>query len=302
MAAGSKKIIIAALLANLGIAIAKFVAAFITNSSAMLAEGVHSLADSANQVFLLIGIRLSQRTPTKMHPYGFGMERYFWSFIVAMTLFAIGATFSIYEGVLKTMQPHLIESVLVNVVVLGISIVLELFSFIAAYKEFNHLRGSMPVWTYIRTTKDPVTITVLFEDSAALLGLLVALCGVLLSELTGNMVFDGLASIIIGIILGAVAVVLAWESKSLLIGEAASDEDIQKLSAIIDSTNGVMLASDIMTMHLSPTSILVNLSLDFEKKLNSDQVETITASLEEQMKTAVPAVTHVFIEASSFVR
>ncbi len=294
--------ILYALGANFAIFVAKLAGALITGSSAMLAEAVHSLADCGTQGLLLLGMNRSRRPPTPDAPLGYGKAIYFWSFIVAMTLFSIGATFSIYEGVIKTINPHPITSITVNFIVLGISIMLELYSFQAAWKEFNRLRGMLPIIRYIKETKDPVAITVLFEDTAALIGLIVALFGLLIAHETGNPIFDGIASIVIGVILGMVAVVLAWESKSLLIGESASDEDLRKLKSVIEETDGVSLNSEIMTMHLDPSSILVNLSLDFEKKLNSDQVETITAIIEEEMKRAVPSVTQVFIEASSFVR
>lgn len=298
MSAGSKKIIIAALLANLGIAISKFIASFVTNSSAMLAEAVHSLADTMNQVLLLVGLRLSERKASRLHPFGYGMERYFWSLIVALVLFVIGATFSIYEGFAKAIHPHAIESPIVNYVVLGIGIVLEIFSFIAALREFNRVRGSLPVMKYVRETKDPTVITVVFEDSAALIGLIVALLGVTLSVATGNTMYDGIASIVIGVLLGIIAVFLAWESKSLLIGEAASQENLDAMRAVIDRTANVRLVSEIMTMHLSPTSILANLSLDFDASLSSSQVEALTVAIEREMKTAVPELTHVFIEAA----
>lgn len=299
MSAGSRKIVVAALMANLGIAAAKFAAAFLTGSSAMLAEAVHSVADSANQLFLLLGIRLSSRNPTRLHPFGFGMERYFWSFVVALTLFSMGALFSTYEGVRKIFDPHPLESFGLSMAVLAVGFILEGVSFRAAWKEFRHQRGPAPTWSFIRKTKDPVTITVLFEDSAALIGLSVAFAGIVCALITGNALFDGAASVIIGLLLGGVAFLLAWESKSLLIGEAASEEDVALLSAVVDETEGVAPASDIITMQLSPTAILVNLALDFDERLDSTRVEDLTADIERRMKAALPAVAFVFIEAAS---
>ncbi|NOY06323.1 MAG: cation transporter [Chlorobi bacterium] len=299
MSEGSKRVIIAAFLANLGIALAKFIASFISGSSAMLAEAVHSMADTANQLFLFIGLKRAKKPPTSLHPFGFGQERYFWTFVVAMSLFVIGGTFSVYEGIAKAIHPHQLENIAVSYVVLGVSLVLEGLSFRTAWKEFALRRGAIPTLTFIRQTKDPVLITVLFEDASALLGLLIALSGITLSHVTGELFFDGLASVLIGILLILVAVFLAWESKSLLIGESASPENIERIRKAVDDTDGIERVGELLTMHLGPDQILVNLSLDFADNLSAEEIERTTAELERRIRETVPGATRIFIEAKN---
>ncbi len=299
MKTGAKKVIIAAFLANLGIALAKFVASFISGSSAMLAEAVHSVADTTNQVFLFIGLKRAKKPPTPLHPFGFGQERYFWTFVVAMSLFVIGGTFSVYEGIAKSIHPHPLENLTVSYIVLGVSIVLEGLSFWTAWKEFVRQRGDTPTVNFIRQTKDPVLVTVLFEDASALLGLLIALVGITLSHITGELFFDGLASVLIGILLILVAVFLAWESKSLLIGESASPENVHRILTAVEDTDGIERVGELLTMHLGPDQILVNLSLDFNDNLNAEEIEHTTAELELRIREGVPAATRIFIEAKN---
>ncbi|HVM21556.1 MAG TPA: cation diffusion facilitator family transporter [Egibacteraceae bacterium] len=233
-ASGGKKAILAALFANLGIAIAKFVGFLLTRASSMLAESVHSLADSGNQGLLLLGGARAKRAPTDMHPFGYGRSRYLWSFIVAMVLFALGALFSIYEGVHKLAHPEPIRSVAIAVAILGVGIVLEIFSFRTAIVESNHVRGTQSWWHFIRHAKTPELPVVLLEDLGALVGLVLAMVGVGLAAYTGNPDWDAYGTLAIGSLLAVIAILLAVEMKSLLLGEAASPADVAKIRDAIE--------------------------------------------------------------------
>ncbi len=297
---GSKKVIYAAFIGNGLIAISKFVAASITGSSAMLSEGIHSVVDCGNQLLLLFGIRMAGKKPDKKHPFGYGMELYFWTFVVAILIFALGAGFSIYEGVEKFQHPEEIRSPTISYVVLLLSMVFEAVAWHIAYKEFQKSRGDQGFIAAIRNSKDPTVFTVLFEDTAAMLGLIVAFLGIAGSQIYGIPELDGLASIGIGIILAFVAVVLAIESKGLLIGEAADPAIVDGIELMVHEDARILRINEILTMHLAPQQILVNASLDFVDGLPAENVEAAISEFERAIKDAYPEVSRVFIEAQSW--
>ena len=296
----SKKVIYAALIGNSLIAVSKFVAAAVTGSSAMLSEGIHSVVDSGNQVLLLHGIRKSNRPPDQWHPFGYGMELYFWTFVVAILIFAIGSGISLYEGVKHYLHPEPIKSPGWNYGVLILGMIFEGWAWSVAYKELNRMRGDMPWFKAIRRSKDPTVFTVLFEDSAAMIGLVIAFLGVGGSHLFGIHQLDGLASIGIGIVLAAVAILLAIESKGLLIGEGADPAIVNELRAIIDGDRRIHRTNELLTMHLGPQEILLNASLDFVTDLAADDVEAAISEIEREIKTRFPSIRRVFIEAQSW--
>jgi cation diffusion facilitator family transporter len=302
MASGSKKVIIAALLGNALVALTKFVAAFITGSSAMLSEGIHSVVDTGNQGLLLFGLRQARKPPDERFPYGHGKEIYFWSFVVAILIFAVGAGVSIYEGVRHLIHPQPIESPYVNYIVLALAVVFEGIAWALALREFTRAKGK---WGYVEAVqrgKDPSIFLVLFEDSAALLGLMVAFFGILLGHLTGIAYFDGGASVIIGLILGGTAIWLAYETKGLLIGEAANRvvvDDIKRIALTYAPINHV---NEVLTLHMGPEFILVNASVDFDDEISADELEKVIATLTAELKEAHPNIKRVFVEAEPFVK
>jgi len=297
MASGSKKVIYAALIGNGLIAITKFFAAVITGSSAMLSEGIHSLVDTGNQVLLLLGLKRAKKPADKQFPYGHGKEVYFWSFVVAIMIFGVGAGISIYEGIHSVMDPHPVENPMTNYIVLGLAMVFEAFAWYFAWKEFEKNRGERSYFKTVREEKDPTTFVVLFEDSAAMLGLIVAFIGIWLAQATGILLFDGLASITIGIILAVTAGWLAYETKSLLIGESASDHIVEGVSQIAASYSGIKVVNETLTMHVGPQFILLNLSLDFSNDLDAEGVENCIAEITKEIKNRYPRIKRVFIEA-----
>lgn len=296
---GSKKVIYAALVGNLLISIIKFAAASFTKSSAMLSEAIHSLVDTGNQVLLLYGMGKSKKAADDKHPFGYGMELYFWSFIVAISVFGLGATVSLYEGVAKILHPHEMENAYINYIVLGASFLFESVVWYIALKEFNKERGKASVWSTIKNSKDPTTFVVLFEDSAALLGLLVALVGVYMADQMGYAKADGIASVAIGLILAGTAFILARETKGLLIGEAASDELTERIREIVAVDDKIIGINELRSMHMGPNDILVALSLDFDNEVNAGEVEYSIASLEKQIKFDFNDVKRIFIEVQS---
>ena len=296
----SKKVIYAALIGNSLIAVTKFVASWITGSSAMFSEAIHSLVDTGNQGLLLYGLKRSQREPDEMHPFGYAKEIYFWAFVVAILIFAVGAGISVYEGVHKIQHPEPITSVHINYIVLGLAIVFEAVAWWIAWKEFNTLRGDAGIFQAFREAKDPAIITVLLEDTAAMLGLIVALVGIALGQWLELPVLDGVASVVIGGILALTAGVLAYETKALLIGESASPEVVARIRDIVANQKTVLRANEILTMHLGPTDALVNLSIDFKDGLDSAVIEEAISSMEAEIKRACPEVSRVFIEAQSW--
>lgn len=297
---GSKKVIYAALGGNLLISIIKFAAASFTQSSAMLSEAIHSLVDTGNQFLLLYGMNKSKKVADDKHPFGYGMELYFWSFIVAISVFGLGATVSLYEGVAKILHPHEMSNAYINYIVLSASFVFESVVWYIALKEFNKERGKASVWSSIKNSKDPTTFVVLFEDSAALLGLLVALIGVYMADQMGMLIFDGIASVVIGLILAGTALILARETKGLLIGEAASDELTEKVRELVGKDNKIIGINELRSMHMGPNDILLALSLDFDNDVNAGEVERSIAELERNIKNYNNDVKRIFIEVQSY--
>jgi cation diffusion facilitator family transporter len=300
MAHGSKKVIYAALIGNAGIAVTKFVAAAITGSSAILAEAIHSVVDTGNELLILWGIRQASQPADESFPLGRGKEVYFWSFIVAILIFAVGAGVSTYEGIKHLIDPHPFEHVAVSYAVLAIAAVFEGIAWLYALRGFRQEKGDRGYFEAVRAGKDPTMFVVLLEDSAALLGLAVAFVGIVLGQLTGNVYFDGTASIVIGVILGAVAIVLARETKGLLIGEAAAPEVQRGIREIVAAHPDIMRLNELITMHMGPNRILVNLSVDFADGISSSAVETAATDLNRRIKAVWPDVRRVFIEAESW--
>ncbi|RWA71987.1 cation diffusion facilitator family transporter [Mesorhizobium sp.] len=294
--AGSKRVIYAALAGNLAIAVTKFAAAFFTGSSAMLSEGVHSLVDTGNGALLLHGMRRAARPPDHAHPLGHGRELYFWSFIVALLVFALGAGVSFYEGLVHIMAPEPIVNARVNYIVLGLSFLFEGSSWLVALKEFRREKGSQGWLQAVRRSKDPSVYTVLFEDSAALLGLIVAFAGILASELLEIPELDGVGSIGIAIILGATAIFLARESKGLLLGEPASPEVQKKVLAIAEQDPAVQRANGILSVHIGPEEIVAGLSIEFEDHLTAPEIEACVERLEARLKTDMPEIARLFVK------
>ena len=296
---GSKRAVYAALVGNSLIAVTKFGASAHTGSSAMLSEAVHSLVDTGNQWLLLYGMKRSKRPADREHPFGYGMEEYFWAFVVAILIFGLGAGISFYEGLKRVMEPHEVASPYVNYIVLSLAMLFEGASWLVAFQEFRKGKGKRGWMAEIRHSKDPTKFTVLFEDSAAMLGLAVALAGIGLAQYLHMPVLDGAASIAIGLILAATAALLAYECKGLLIGEAASATVIMSIRKAASAQDGVESVNEVLTMHLGPEDILANLSLDFADGLSAEQVEATISGLEQAIKAEHPQVKRIFIEAQS---
>ena len=285
--------------ANLGIAIAKFGAAAVTGSSAMLTEGVHSVVDSSNQLLLLWGRKAARRPADELHPFGYGRELYFWSFIVAVLVFALGAGVSIYEGFLHIAEPEHAVSPLIAYGVLAIAFVLEGGSTIQAYKEFRVAKGPLGWVEAVRRSKDPPGFIVLLENGAAMAGIVVAAIGLAISQLTGDPRFDGMASIVIGVILAITAFILAYESKALLIGEAADPELVAALKALVAARRGVTSVGDVLTVHSSPDQITAMLSVDFDDAISAREVEQMVGEIEAEVAQRYPLVTRLYIRPRS---
>ena len=296
MAGNSTKAIVAAFFANAGIAVAKFVGFLITGSSSMLAESVHSVADSGNQGLLLMGNRLSHRGPTVEHPFGYGRERYFWSFVVALVLFSLGGAFATYEGIEKIRHPHELESISVAIGILVFGIFLEGWSFRTAIVESRPLKGDNSWWQFIRKSRNPELPVVLLEDFGAQIGLFLALSGVVLSDVTGDPVWDGIGTLCIGLLLGVIAVVLAIEMKSLLIGESASAPDRSKIIEAIDATNGARSLIHIRTQHIGPDDLLVAAKVEFDPDLDTEDLAAAVDATEAEIRRRVPAATRIYLE------
>ena len=296
-ASASTKVIIAALIGNGAISITKFFAAFTTGSSAMMSEGIHSLVDTGNQILLLYGIKQAKKPADKKFPFGHGKEIYFWSFVVAILIFAVGSGVSIYEGIHHVIHPATIVDPMINYIVLGLAIIFEGGAWYFAFKEFNKVKGNYGYIEAVQRGKDPSMFVVLFEDSAAMLGLLVALFGIWLSQVTGNAVFDGIASIVIGLILGGTAIWLAVETKGLLIGERANTETVEGIRQIAESFEDVENVNELLTMHMGPDFILVNISIRFKREQLTREIEVSIQELDTAIKAAHSTVKRVFVEA-----
>jgi cation diffusion facilitator family transporter len=297
----SKKAIFAALAGNSIIAITKFFAAFYTNSSSMFSEAIHSVVDTGNQFLLLYGLKSAERPADKSHPFGYGMELYFWSFVVAILIFGLGAGISIYEGIIKIKNPEPVTNVFVNYIVIAFAMVLETFACSVAFKEFKKTKGTQNWIKAIRSSKDPAVFTVLFEDFAALVGLMVAGLALYLGEHFNLPILDGVGSVIIGLILASTATLLAYECKGLLTGESANEQVVYGIRQILKEEPSLLHINEVLTMHMGPKDILLNISLDFEDSISSTKVEAAISTLESKIKTQYPEIKRVFIEAQSWL-
>jgi cation diffusion facilitator family transporter len=265
----------------------------------MFSEGIHSVVDTGNQILLLHGMRKAKKPADPRFPFGHGKEIYFWSFAVAILIFAVGSGVSLYEGIIHTLNPEPIKKPVVNYIVLALALFFEGMAWFFALTEFTKVKGK---WGYIEAVqrgKDPTMFVVLFEDSAAMIGIVVAFFGVLLSDMTGILYFDGIASIIIGLILGGTAVWLAYETKGLLIGESANDKVVEGIREIIKCYDGVDHVNEVLTMHMGPDFILVNISIDFRDDIPAGDLEIMISRLDQQIKDAFPRVKRIFVEAES---
>ncbi len=293
----SKKAIYAALAGNTLIAVTKFGAAAYTGSSAMFSEAIHSLVDTGNQGLLLYGLKRSARPSDQSHPFGYGMELYFWTFVVAILIFGLGAGLSVYEGVHKIQDPQEMTRPGINYIVLALAMVFEAGACTVAYREFKKTQGTLPLLEAVRRSKDPSLFTVLFEDTAAMLGLIVAMTGIGLAQVLEMPRLDGVASVLIGLILAATASLLAYECKGLLTGEAASAHVVRGIRNIVAGNPNVAHINEVLTIHFGPYNVLLNVSLDFKDGISSAQVEQSISNLETRIKEAYPEVKRVFIEA-----
>jgi cation diffusion facilitator family transporter len=294
---GSRKAIVAAFFANLGIAIAKFAGFLITSSAGLLAEATHSLADTGNQLLLLLGGRRARRSADSEHPFGYGRERYFWAFVVALVLFSLGGLFALYEGFSKLRHPHEVENLPVAIAILLIAIVLESISLRTAYREAKPRKpAGISWWTWIRRAKEPELPVVLLEDTGAEIGLAMALTGVLLAHYTDEPRWDALGSIAIGALLMVIAILLAIEMKGLLIGESASRADVTKIASTLASAPAVRRVIHLRTEHLGPDELLVGAKLEFASDLTVEELARAIDTAEKALREAVPIARVVYIE------
>lgn len=304
MAASSRTAIFAAIAGNFAIAVTKFIAAGITGSSAMLTEGIHSLVDTGNGGLLLLGIRRSRRPADPEHPFGYGKELYFYTLMVAVLIFALGGGVSIYEGIQHVLHADAVEmeDPTINYVVIGLAVLFEGFAWGTALKGFMQVKGKRTAWETVRTSKDPTLFAVLFEDSAALAGLVVAFLGIYLGHALEMPVLDGVASIIIGVILCVVALFLLRETKGLLLGESVDPEVLADIRGVIEADPAVEHVGRVMTMHMGPSDVLLNLDLQFDRTLDARAVEAAVDRLEEHIRAHHAEVRHIFIEAEALRR
>ena len=294
-AAGSNRVILTALAANVGIAIAKFAAAAFTGSSAMLTEGVHSLVDSTNHVLLLYGTKQSRKPADKIHPLGYGRELYFWSFVVAMLVFTLGAGVSVYEGVLHMLDPEPAGDLPIAFAVLGVAAALESWSTWEALKQFNAGRGAKSILRALKDTKDAPTLIVLLENAGALAGLAIAAAGLGIAWATGNPLWDGAASVLIGLVLGATACLLLVEAKGLLIGEAADPELVEAIRRCAEAHRGVVSVAEVLTVHQAPDRVVTVISADFDDAITARDVEQTVRDIEAEVARLFPIITRVYV-------
>lgn len=300
MAAESKTAIFAAIGANFAIAVMKFAAAFFTGSSAMLSEGIHSLVDTGNGGLLLLGVHKSQQPADASHPFGYGKELYFWCLIVAVLIFGVGGGISIYEGIKHLLHPAPLEDPTWSYVVLGLAALFEGIVFVIAFRAFQSLKSEdESFWQAIKSSKDPTTFTVLFEDAAALLGLTVAFVGIYLAHYFNNPYLDGAASVVIGVILSSVALLLVYESKGLLIGEGADAQTLENIRKLAEAEKGVKKVINPLTMYFGPHTILLTVDIEFDKKLSAAEVEETVDRLEKNIRRQYPDIKHIYIEAGA---
>lgn len=296
MSDSNKIVVYAALAGNLAIALVKFVAAYITNSSAMLSEAIHSVVDTLNEILLLYGMKKSQQSPNAQHPFGYGRELYFWAFIVSLMVFALGAVVSIYQGVQHVRYPEEMLSPNLNYIVLGIAILCEGISWLVALKAFRKTKGQLGYFEAFRRSKDPTTFTVLFEDTAALCGLFIALIGIYLAHALNIPELDGVASIFIGIVLAISAILLARETKGLLLGESADPQLRDHLLLIAQEDDAVFSANGVLTEQMGADQVIPSLSLEFEDHLTSDDIEACVNRIEAKIKQIHPEIMALFVK------
>lgn len=299
MASSSKTAVYAALFANIGIAITKFIAAYFTASSAMVSEGIHSLVDSGNAILILLGLKWSARPADEEHPFGYGKELYFWTLIVAVLIFAIGGGMSIYEGIIHINNPVPSTDPTINYIVLLIAMIFEGIAWFLAYKKINMGRGKKGLWQTVKDSKDPATFAVLFEDTAAILGLIIAFIGVFLGHYFEEPRIDGVASLLIGIVLSVVAIMLARESKGLLVGEGADPRLVKKIHALVNQDKAVKDCAKPLTMHLGPEEVFLALDVKFSPTLTVAQLSKAIVRLETNIRKEYPQVRRIFVEAKS---
>jgi cation diffusion facilitator family transporter len=293
---GSKLPIYTAFAANIAIAVIKLTAAFITGSSAMVSEGIHSLVDSSNEVLLLIGLRKSNKAPDEKRPFGYGKELYFWSFVVALLFFVLGGTVSVYEGIRHLLEPEEIKSPEWNYIVLALAFVFDGYSLYTAVRIFNQQRGSTPFWQAIKVSKDPSSFVVLFEDMADVIGILIAAVGITLSHLLNNPYIDGIASIMIGILLMLVAIFLVKQSRSLLMGESISAEELNKLVTLVQHNEKVCSVDARLSMYLGPEEVILLLKIEFENDLPSQTIVETIQSIRQNIQADYPYFKHIHFE------
>jgi len=296
MSDSNKVVVYAALLGNLAIALVKFVAAYITNSSAMLSEAIHSVVDTLNEILLLYGMKKSQQPANVRHPFGYGRELYFWAFIVALMVFALGAVVSIYQGIQHVRHPEEMLNPTLNYIVLTIAIVCEGISWFVALKAFRKIKGRQGYFEAFRRSKDPTTFTVLFEDTAALCGLFIALIGIYLAHALNIPELDGVASILIGVVLAVSAILLARETKGLLLGESADPQLRNNILMIAQEDHAVLSANGVLTEQMGAHQVLASLSLEFEDNLSSDDIEACVNRIEAKIKQIHPEIVALFIK------
>lgn len=299
MAGSSNRAIYGAIIANSAIAVSKFIAAFFTGSSAMFSEGIHSLVDTGNGFLLLLGVRKSRKPADDTHPFGYGKELFFWSFIVALLIFALGGGVALYEGIKHLMHPRVMANAGWNYLVLVFAMIFEGAALRVALKEFNTNRGSKPFFKALVDSKDTAIVAVVIEDSAALIGLSIAFFSVLLGQITGWVYFDGIGSVLIGVLLVSVSLFFAIECKALLIGEGLLPEDIQKITTILEEEERVLKFRYPLSLYFGPNQVLVNLDVNFSDNLISDDIEDTIDRLEAKIKTALPVVNRIYIEAGT---
>ena len=297
MAGSSKKAIWSAIIANSAIAVCKFIAAFFTGSSSMLSEGIHSLVDTGNGILLLFGIKSSQKPADDKHPFGYGQEAYFWSFVVAILIFALGGGIALYEGIEHLFHPKELKNLNWSYVVLSLAICFEGYALSVALKQFNKTRGDKSLYQALVDSKDTATSAVVIEDTAALLGLIIALVCLLLGQFTGIVYFDGLGSVLIGLLLISVSLFFAIECKGLLIGEGLMSEDVTKIENILKAEPNVNKNSRPLSLYFGPEEVLVNLDVNFIDDLNSDEIESTIDRIESNIRKELPSVKRIFIEA-----
>ena len=297
MANSTKTGIYAAIAANTAIAIAKFIAGGVTGSSAMLSEGIHSVVDTGNGLLLLLGIRRSKRAPDDTHPFGHGKELYFWSLIVAILIFSIGGGMSFYKGIVHMQAPTPLTDPTWSYVVLGLAAVFESIALYLALKNFNATRGDRPFWAALRASKDPGNFAIIFEDTAALLGLIVAALGVYAGHALNNPYLDGVASLLIGVILALTAAFLAYESKGLLIGEGADPDVLRRIRALVQADAAVLNAKQPLSMHFGPNDVFLALDVNFHPDLSAAEIEEAVDRIEKNIRQQHPDIQRIFIEA-----